>query len=129
MSRILAALLKSQQWNSIWFSVLTHQSSFSPLQTCAPWFLPVPLLHNGLHSVQGEPVIVVFACFCFFFPWCVAHVKNTIQVLLSFSMTWFPLWKFKTFKIQECFTGVYTCSPVFKMSHCGTWSPATRQWP
>lgn len=32
----------------------------------------------------------------FFFSWCVAHVRNTVQVLLSFCVTWFPLWKFKT---------------------------------
>ena len=35
-------------------------------------------------------------CLHVFFSWCVAHVRNTIQVLLSFRMTWFPLWKFKT---------------------------------
>lgn len=38
----------------------------------------------------------MFACFVFFSSWCVTHVRNTIQVLLSFCVTWFPLWKFKT---------------------------------
>ena len=38
----------------------------------------------------------MFACFVLFSSWCVTHVRNTIQVLLSFCVTWFPLWKFKT---------------------------------
>lgn len=115
VSQILGARPKLQQWNSIWFSVLTRQSSFSPLETPAPSFLPALFLHNDLHSLQGEPVIVVCACVFFFFSWCVAHVRNTIQVLLSFRMTWFPLWEFKTSRSRNVWVG---CAPAVLCLKC-----------
>lgn len=113
-SQILAAILKLQQWNSIWFSVWMRQSSFSPLETHAPSFLPALFLHNGLHSLQGEPVIVVCACVVFF-SWCVAHVRNTIQVLLSSCVTWFPLWKFKTSRSRSV---LMVSAPAVLCSKC-----------
>lgn len=87
MDLILAALLRFDSPSSHLNPVSLHSRPVY-LSFCLCRYCTMDFIHC-------EESLSSLCLHVFFFSWCVAHVRNTILVLLSFCMTWFPLWKFK----------------------------------
>ena len=122
MSQILAALLKlNSEMVSGSLSWHIHPVSlhYRPvyLSFCLYRYCTMDFIHckESLSSLS----LHVF----FFSSWCVTHVRNTIQVLLSFCMTRFPLWKFKTSRSRSVLM-VSIPAVLCLKCQCGTCHPA-----